>query len=75
VLDAKSRGERPVKITIDEPASVDPGLLLFAAFATRQLLTTPALRRAVPRRLRRPDRSIRVPPRRAHMLEEEEHGG
>lgn len=37
VLDAKSWGKRPVKITIDEPSLVDPGLLLFAAFAVRQL--------------------------------------
>ncbi len=37
LLDARSWGKRPVTITIDEPRSVDPGLLLFAAFATRQL--------------------------------------
>lgn len=37
VLDAKSWGKRPVTITIDEPGLLDPGLLLFAAFATRQL--------------------------------------
>jgi hypothetical protein len=37
VLDAKSWGKRPVKITVDEPSLVPPGLLLFAAFAVRQL--------------------------------------
>jgi hypothetical protein len=37
VLDAKSWGKRPVRITVDEPSPVEPGLLLFAAFAVRQL--------------------------------------
>jgi hypothetical protein len=37
VLDAKSWGKRPVKITVDELSLVEPGLLLFAAFAVRQL--------------------------------------
>jgi hypothetical protein len=37
VLDAKSWGKRPVRITVDEPNLVEPGLLLFAAFAVRQL--------------------------------------
>jgi hypothetical protein len=37
VLDAKSWGKRPVKITVDESSLVEPGLLLFAAFAVRQL--------------------------------------
>jgi hypothetical protein len=37
LLDAKAWGKRPVKITIDEHGLVDPGLLLFAAFAVRQL--------------------------------------
>ncbi len=37
VLDAKSWGKRPVKITVDDPSRVEPGLLLFAAFAVRRL--------------------------------------
>ena len=37
VLDAKTWGKRPVRITIDEPSLMEPGLLLFAAFAVRQL--------------------------------------
>jgi hypothetical protein len=37
VLDAKSWGKRPVKITLEEPSLVEPGLMLFAAFAVRQL--------------------------------------
>lgn len=37
VLDGKSWGKRPVKITLDEPGAVEPGLLLFAAFVVRGL--------------------------------------
>jgi hypothetical protein len=37
LLDGKSWGKRPVRITVDEPNLVEPGLLLFAAFAVRQL--------------------------------------
>jgi hypothetical protein len=37
VLDGKSWGKRPVKITIETPGIMEPGLLLFAAFAVRQL--------------------------------------
>jgi hypothetical protein len=37
VLDARSWGKRPVMITVDEPSLVEAGLLLFAAFAVRQL--------------------------------------
>lgn len=37
VLDAKSWGKRPVRITVDEPSPVEPGLLVSAAFAVRQL--------------------------------------
>lgn len=37
VFDAKSWGKRPVKILIDDPGLVQPGLLLFAAFTVRQL--------------------------------------
>ena len=36
-LDGKGWGKRPVKITLDEPAVVEPGLLLFAAFVVRGL--------------------------------------
>jgi hypothetical protein len=37
VLDAKSWGRTPVKVTVDDPGAVDPGLLLFAAFVVRGL--------------------------------------
>ena len=37
VLDDKSWGKRPLKITVNEPGLVEPGLMLFAAFAVRQL--------------------------------------
>jgi hypothetical protein len=37
VLDGKGWGKRPVKVTIDEPKAVEPGLLLFAAFVVRRL--------------------------------------
>ena len=37
VLDAKGWGKRPARIAIDEPNLLEPGLLLFAAFAVRQL--------------------------------------
>jgi hypothetical protein len=37
ILDGKSWGKHPVKVTVDEPAAVDPGLLLFAAFVARGL--------------------------------------
>jgi hypothetical protein len=37
VLDGKSWGKRPVIVTIDDPAAVEPGLLLFAAFVVRGL--------------------------------------
>ena len=37
VLDARSWGGRPVGITVGEPGRVEPGLLLFAAFAVRRL--------------------------------------
>ena len=36
VFDATSWGKRPVKITLDEPSLVEPGLLLFAAFIVRE---------------------------------------
>lgn len=37
VLDGKSWGKRPVRITLDDPDAVEPGLLLFAAFVVRGL--------------------------------------
>jgi hypothetical protein len=37
VLDARGWGKRPVRVTVEEPGLVEPGLLLFAAFAVRQL--------------------------------------
>ena len=37
ILDGKSWGKRPVKITVDEPQAIDPGLLLFTAFVVRGL--------------------------------------
>jgi hypothetical protein len=37
VLDGKGWGKRPVIVTIDDPAAVEPGLLLFAAFVVRGL--------------------------------------
>jgi hypothetical protein len=37
LLDSKGRSRRPVKVSVDEPEAVDPGLLLFAAFVVRGL--------------------------------------
>jgi hypothetical protein len=37
VLDGKGWGRRPVKVTLDDPDAVEPGLLLFAAFVVRGL--------------------------------------
>ena len=37
VLEGKGWGKRPVRITIDDPAEVEPGLLLFAVFVVRGL--------------------------------------
>ena len=37
VLEGKSWGRRPVKVTVDEMAAVEPGLLLFTAFVVRGL--------------------------------------
>jgi hypothetical protein len=37
VLDGKGWGKRPVKVTIEDLAEVDPGLLLFAVFVVRGL--------------------------------------
>jgi hypothetical protein len=32
LLDGKGWGKRPVRVTVDDPSALDPGLLLFAAF-------------------------------------------
>lgn len=37
LLDGKSWGSRPVKISVDELGALEPGLLLFAAFVVRSL--------------------------------------
>jgi len=37
VFEGKGWGKRPVKVTIDDLAAVDPGLLLFTAFVVRSL--------------------------------------
>ena len=37
VLDGKGWGKRPVAVTVDDPALVEPGLLLFATFVVRGL--------------------------------------
>ena len=37
VLDGKGWGRRPVKITVDDPEAVEPGLLLFTSFIVRGL--------------------------------------
>ena len=37
VFDGKGWGRRPVEVSVDDPATVEPGLLLFAAFVVRGL--------------------------------------
>ena len=37
LLDGKGRHRLPVKITVDDPGAVDPGLMLFAVFVVRGL--------------------------------------
>jgi hypothetical protein len=37
ILDGKSWGRTPVKVSVDDLDAVDPGLLLFAAFVVRRL--------------------------------------
>jgi hypothetical protein len=37
VLDARSWGKQPVKISVDDLGAVEPGLILFAAFVVRGL--------------------------------------
>jgi hypothetical protein len=37
VLDGKGWGKRPVKVSLEDPGAVDPGLLLFCAYVVRGL--------------------------------------
>jgi hypothetical protein len=37
ILDGKSWGRRPVKVSVEDPGTIEPGLLLFAAFVVRSL--------------------------------------
>ena len=37
LIDGKSWGRRPVKVTLADPVAMEPALLLFAAFIVRQL--------------------------------------
>lgn len=37
VIEARGWGRRPVKVTVDDPAGLDPGLLLFAVFVVQGL--------------------------------------
>ena len=37
LFDGKGWGRRPVKVTLDDPGALDPGLLLFTAFVVRRL--------------------------------------
>src|SRR4051812_8169283 len=37
VLEGKGWGKRPVKVVVEDPAAVDPGLILFTAFVVRGL--------------------------------------
>jgi hypothetical protein len=37
IFDGKGWGKRPVRITIDDPAAIEPGLVLFAAYLVRRL--------------------------------------
>ena len=37
IFDGKGWGRRPVKVTVDDPGAVEPGLLLFATFVVRGL--------------------------------------
>ncbi|MDX6679045.1 MAG: hypothetical protein QOE31_3097 [Solirubrobacteraceae bacterium] len=36
-IEGKSWGKQPVKLTLDDPGGLEPGLLLFAAFVVRAL--------------------------------------
>src|SRR3954452_18233574 len=37
LIDGKSWGRRPVKVTLPDPGAIEPGLILFTAFIVRQL--------------------------------------
>jgi hypothetical protein len=37
VLDGRGWGRRPVKVSVDDPDALEPGLLLFAVFVVRGL--------------------------------------
>ena len=37
VFDGKGWGRRPLEVSVDDPATLEPGLLLFAAFVVRGL--------------------------------------
>jgi hypothetical protein len=37
ILDGKGWGRRPVKVSVEDPGAMEPGLLLFAAFVVRGL--------------------------------------
>ena len=37
ILDGRGWGKRPVKVSVEDPAAIEPGLLLFAAFVVRSL--------------------------------------
>jgi hypothetical protein len=37
VVDGKGWGKRPVKVSVADPAAIEPGLLLFVAFVVRSL--------------------------------------
>lgn len=37
IVDGKGWGRRPVMLTLDDPAAIEPGLLLFTAFVVRGL--------------------------------------
>jgi hypothetical protein len=37
ILDGKGWGRRPVRVSVEDPAGIEPGLLLFAAFVVRSL--------------------------------------
>ena len=42
LLDGKGWGRRPVRITLEEPNAIEPGLLLFAAFVVHRLAVNAA---------------------------------
>jgi hypothetical protein len=37
ILDGRAWGKRPVRVTVEDPGALEPGLLLFAAFVVRGL--------------------------------------